>query len=101
MNVNASINKCVLKHTPTGIVVFSHDTRSAIKNEQIARTRLIGKVDDHLNGDNSFAAINARETKAMHDTKKAASAEKRRMKEEAKRQFDEYVQKLTKNENNG
>jgi protein subunit release factor A len=37
----------MLRHEPTGVVVFAHDTRSADENQKIAWERLVIKVGAH------------------------------------------------------
>ena len=44
MNVNKARNKVVLKHMPTGVVVYSHDDRKLETNRRIAMRRLQLKV---------------------------------------------------------
>lgn len=54
--VNKTSNAVILKHLPTGLFVKVHQTRSLEKNRQIARTLLIDKLDQELNGEMSVAA---------------------------------------------
>jgi len=49
MNVNASVNKVVLRHLPTNVVAMAHDDRSIVRNEKIAWRRLRQKVSVTLN----------------------------------------------------
>jgi len=60
-NVNKSTNCVVLKHVPSGIVVKCHESRLLHKNREIARKILEERLDFHLNGENSFRSLKARE----------------------------------------
>lgn len=42
--MNASVNKVVLRHLPTGLIVTAHDDRSVERNKTIAYERLKYKV---------------------------------------------------------
>ncbi|XP_012286369.1 probable peptide chain release factor C12orf65 homolog, mitochondrial [Orussus abietinus] len=53
-NVNKTNNAVVLKHKPTGIIVKSHETRSQWDNRKIAREKMIMKLDNLINGENSI-----------------------------------------------
>lgn len=59
--VNKASNCVVLKHIPTGVIVKVHESRSLDENRKIARKSLVDKVDFHLNGENSFIAMEQRE----------------------------------------
>jgi len=52
--LNKATNRCDLKHSPTGITVSSHHTRSLEENRKIARKLLQQKLDLHYNNENSY-----------------------------------------------
>lgn len=54
--VNKTANCVVLKHTPTGLVVKCHETRSLDQNRKRARESLITKLDNLINKENSVEA---------------------------------------------
>ncbi|KAL7293800.1 hypothetical protein TKK_0012861 [Trichogramma kaykai] len=51
---NKTSNCVVLKHIPTGIVVKCHDTRSALQNKELAKIKLIDKLDLLYNGEDAI-----------------------------------------------
>lgn len=55
-SVNKTSNCMVLLHKPSGIVVKCHHTRSLAKNREIARELLQEKLDESINGKNSYLA---------------------------------------------
>ncbi|XP_037794256.1 probable peptide chain release factor C12orf65, mitochondrial [Penaeus monodon] len=74
-SVNKTASACMLKHTPTGIIVKCHEDRSLHKNRTTARKMMIEKLDQHFNGDMSVAAQlkrmqNEKQTKAQLKAKK-------------------------------
>lgn len=74
-SVNKTSNCVVLLHKPSGIVVKCHHTRSLAKNREIARELLQEKLDESVNGKNSYLAQVMREKrdkklKAKQKTKK-------------------------------
>ena len=46
-------NAIQLTHTPTGIVVKVHESRSIDQNRKLARQKLITELDKFYNGENS------------------------------------------------
>lgn len=68
----AKTSNCVqLRHRPSGIIVKCHETRSIQENRQIARKRLIYKLDMLINKENSFDAMCKREIiSKKHETDK-------------------------------
>ena len=52
-SVAKSSNAVILKHTPTGIIVKCHETRSVEKNRTIAQQKLVDALDKHMNGEDS------------------------------------------------
>ncbi|KRY67928.1 Nicotinamide phosphoribosyltransferase [Trichinella pseudospiralis] len=62
-NVNKRQNCVFLRHVPTGLSVKVHDDRLLQRNRIIARVRLQEKLDQLLNGENSFLALKAKELK--------------------------------------
>jgi protein subunit release factor B len=71
---NKTNNAVMLKHLPTGIVVKSHETRSQLRNKQIAERILINKLDIFYNKED---AIENQEKRIM---KKISTEKKRRQK---------------------
>ncbi|XP_021948239.1 probable peptide chain release factor C12orf65 homolog, mitochondrial [Folsomia candida] len=55
-NVNKRTNCCCLKHIPTGIVIKCHLARDLSQNRKLARTMMVEKLDDNINGDMSVNA---------------------------------------------
>ncbi|XP_076167833.1 mitochondrial translation release factor in rescue isoform X2 [Ptiloglossa arizonensis] len=51
---NKTSNAVVLKHTPTGLVVKCHETRSLLQNRKIAREGMLIKLDNLVNGEDSL-----------------------------------------------
>lgn len=74
---NKTNNAVVLKHLPTGIVIKCHETRSQIKNKEIAEQILINKLDLHFNGED---AVENQEKRIMN---KFSQEKKRRQKKMA------------------
>ena len=72
---NKTSNCVVLKHTPTGIVVKCHETRSATANQKRAREILVTKLDNLFNKENSVEA-----QKNAIDQRRRATSESRRTK---------------------
>lgn len=72
---NKTSNCVVLKHTPTGIVVKCHETRSLTDNQKRAREILVTKLDNLFNKENSVEA-----QKNAIDQRKRATSAARRMK---------------------
>ena len=79
--VNKTSNKVVLTHRPTGITIDCHDTRSLQQNRKQARKRLLAKLDNMVNGENSKASIKGF-VKASKKKKNADRASRRRREEE-------------------
>ncbi|RAL08309.1 peptide chain release factor family protein [Aspergillus homomorphus CBS 101889] len=74
--INKTNSAVQIIHKPTGIVVKSQATRSRSQNEKYARQILADKVEVHLNGDKSRAAIKADRARK----KKASKMKKARRK---------------------
>jgi protein subunit release factor B len=77
--VNRTNNKVNLKHLPTGIIVHCHRTRSLHDNRRIARSLLVAKLDQLLNGAASKPAIAA----AKQQRRKARSRRRSALKHAA------------------
>ena len=88
--VNRTANAVFLKHLPTGLWVKCHQTRSIESNRKIARQLLVGKLDNHLNGENSIE----NQQKILDKMKLEKKKEKTRLKYEQKRLEKENVQKI-------
>ncbi|PSR83368.1 RF-1 domain-domain-containing protein [Coniella lustricola] len=86
--INKTNSAVQLKHLPTGIVVKCQETRSRSQNRKLARRSLAEKLDDHYNGDNSYAAYRAR----LALNKKASAQKKARRKHRAAAEAKERVQ---------
>ena len=87
--VNRTAN--AVQHVPTGLWVKCHQTRSIESNRKIARQLLLGKLDNHLNGENSVANQQKVLDKLKFDKKK----EKTRLKYEQKKLEKEKTQEDT------
>ncbi|KAK6183747.1 hypothetical protein SNE40_002455 [Patella caerulea] len=83
-NVNKTSNNCVLKHKPTGIVVKCHESRLLATNREMARQKLIEKLDVLYNGENSFAAKQRREDSQKRSVTKQKNKKRLEMKMEFK-----------------
>lgn len=55
-SVSKSSNAVRLKHTPTGVAVRCHETRSLEQNRKIAHQKLISAVDNFINKEESVEA---------------------------------------------
>ena len=86
--VNRTANAVFLKHVPSGLWVKCHQTRSIESNRKIARQLLLGKLDNHLNGENSVEIQQKILDKLKLDKKK----EKTRLKYEQKKLEKEQTQ---------
>ena len=86
--VNKTANAVFLKHLPTGLWVKCHQTRSIELNRKIARQLLLGKLDNHINGENSVENQQKILDKLKHEKKR----EKTRLKYEQKRLEKEKAQ---------
>ena len=79
--VNKTANAVFLKHLPTGLWVKCHQTRSIELNRKIARQLLLGKLDNHLNGEHSVE----NQQKILDKLKLDKKKEKTRLKYEQKK----------------
>lgn len=63
-------NAVVLRHTPSGLVVKCHQTRSLERNRTLARQTLVDKLDRLINGDDCVAEqqrrLDERRDRAAH-----------------------------------
>ena len=89
--VNRTANAVFLKHVPTGLWVKCHQTRSVESNRKIARQLLLGKLDNHLNGENSVE----NQQKILDKLKLVKKKEKTRLKYEQKKLEKEKTQQDT------
>ena len=89
--VNRTANAVFLKHVPTGLWVKCHQTRSIESNRKIARQLLLGKLDNHLNGENSVE----NQQKVLDKLKLDKKKEKTRLKYEQKKLEKEKTQEDT------
>lgn len=72
---NKTSNCVVLKHSPSGIVVKCHQTRSVDQNRKLARKILQEKVDLFYNGENSLVYKEKREAEKKKQEKKQKTKE--------------------------
>lgn len=85
-NVNKMTNAVFLRHTPTGLWVKVHQSRSLEQNRKIARKLLTAKLDNFVNGEDSVENQEKKIAKEKMERKKekirlkyaARAAEKRR-----------------------
>ena len=89
--VNRTANAVFLKHVPTGLWVKCHQTRSVESNRKIARQLLLGKLDNHLNGENSVE----NQQNILDKLKLVKKKEKTRLKYEQKKLEKEKTQQDT------
>ena len=89
--VNRTANAVFLKHVPTGLWVRCHQTRSVESNRKIARQLLLGKLDNHLNGENSVE----NQQNILDKLKLVKKKEKTRLKYEQKKLEKEKTQEDT------
>jgi hypothetical protein len=76
--VNKTTNAVFLRHLPTGVWIKCHESRSLERNRKIARTMLIDKLDEKLNGEDSVANQEAR----IGSLRRSQKKEKTRLKYE-------------------
>merc|ERR1719333_813641 len=86
--VNKTANAVFLKHLPTGLWVKCHQTRSIESNRKIARQLLLGKLDNHINGESSVE----NQQKLIDKIKLEKKKEKIKLKYEQKRLEQEKAQ---------
>ncbi|KAF6209800.1 hypothetical protein GE061_015550 [Apolygus lucorum] len=72
-NVNKRANCVVLRHIPSGIVVKCHESRLLETNRKLAREKLVTKLDNMLNGENSVE----NQIKAINEKKSSAAERKK------------------------
>jgi peptide chain release factor len=80
--INKTSNRVVLVHVPTQIKVECQDTRSLQQNRNLARKRLLLKLDEYWNGSQSKTSIKAQEA----SSKKSKSLARSKARLERKRQ---------------
>ncbi|XP_076250588.1 mitochondrial translation release factor in rescue-like [Rhynchophorus ferrugineus] len=73
--INKTSSCVVLKHIPTGLVVKCQETRYLEQNRKIARSLLVTKLDNLLNGDDSIEA-----QKKRYSSKKRSAYESKKEK---------------------
>ena len=94
--VNKSNNAVVLVHEETRVFVKCHETRSVEKNREIAKVRLIDKLDVHLNGENSVEA----QVKKIEKERELIRKEKAKLKREEKalKKYNDHSKDVEDNE---
>ena len=95
-NVNKSNNAVVLVHEETRVFVKCHETRSVEKNREIAKVRLIDKLDLYLNGENCVEA----QVKKIEKEREIIRKEKARLRREAKalKKYNDHSKDIEDNE---
>eukprot|EP00980_Cylindrotheca_fusiformis_P031352 scaffold26216_cov191-Cylindrotheca_fusiformis.AAC.1 len=84
--VNKTSNRVVLVHEPTKLRVECQDTRSLQQNRKIARKRLLEKLDEHLNGNQSNVSRKQEKAAQKRQKSKAKSRARQRKKQLEKQQ---------------
>jgi protein subunit release factor B len=87
-SVNKTVNRCQLKHIPTGILVTCHQTRSLEENRKIARKMLQQQLDFYYNKENSYLAKLEKFKREQKAIKNKKSVENLKRKKEFKEQED-------------
>ncbi len=90
-NVNKSMNAVTLVHTETKVAVKSHDTRSLAKNRELAKQKLVDKLDWHFNGQ---ASIEAQVSKILKERKLLNKEKAQKRREEKAKLKEEELQRL-------
>jgi peptide chain release factor len=89
--INKTSNRVVLVHVPTQIKVECQDTRSLQQNRNLARKRLLLKLDEYINGSQSKASIKAQEASTKKSKSLARSKARLERKRQAKQEQDSQV----------
>ncbi|MES1917044.1 MAG: hypothetical protein MHM6MM_008806 [Cercozoa sp. M6MM] len=76
--VNRTRNAVILQHLPSGEIVRCHETRSLQRNREIARKRMIERLDNILHGDLSKAAQQGRKLRQRKQKRQQKSRRKSR-----------------------
>uniref|UniRef100_A0A146MFL0 Putative peptide chain release factor C12orf65, mitochondrial n=1 Tax=Lygus hesperus TaxID=30085 RepID=A0A146MFL0_LYGHE len=84
-NVNKRANCVVLRHLPSGIVVKCHESRLLETNRKLAREKLVTKLDDLVNGENSVK----NQIKALNEKKSSAAERKKKKLRDLKERWKE------------
>ena len=87
-SVNKTVNRCQLKHIPTGIIVTCHETRSLEENRKKARKMLQQQIDLHYNKEESYLAKLAKFKKQEKIIKNKKSVDNLKRKKEFKERED-------------
>uniref|UniRef100_A0A5S6R191 Protein kinase domain-containing protein n=1 Tax=Trichuris muris TaxID=70415 RepID=A0A5S6R191_TRIMR len=91
-NVNKSQNCVLLKHVPTGLWVKVHESRVLQTNRMIARQRLTERLDDMVNGENSFNAQRKRELLEKGSKAKARGFKSRERRQQLKTKIQMWTE---------
>uniref|UniRef100_A0A0A9WA79 Putative peptide chain release factor C12orf65, mitochondrial n=1 Tax=Lygus hesperus TaxID=30085 RepID=A0A0A9WA79_LYGHE len=84
-NVAKNNNCALLRHIPTGIVVKCHESRLLETNRKLAREKLVTKLDDLVNGENSVK----NQIKALNEKKSSAAERKKKKLRDLKERWKE------------
>uniref|UniRef100_A0A146MDV0 Putative peptide chain release factor C12orf65, mitochondrial n=1 Tax=Lygus hesperus TaxID=30085 RepID=A0A146MDV0_LYGHE len=84
-NVAKNNNCALLRHAPTGIVVKCHESRLLETNRKLAREKLVTKLDDLVNGENSVK----NQIKALNEKKSSAAERKKKKLRDLKERWKE------------
>ncbi|XP_019868488.1 mitochondrial translation release factor in rescue [Aethina tumida] len=82
--INKTASCVVIKHIPTGIVVKNQESRSQEQNRKNARSILISKLDNLINGENSVEAQLKRIQDKKSNVKQSKKEKLRSLKEKWK-----------------
>ncbi|KAL7674443.1 hypothetical protein ACOME3_000723 [Neoechinorhynchus agilis] len=86
-NVNKTNNAVHLRHVPTGAIVKCHSTRSLEKNRELARHKMLLKLDEMENGEMSLSARLKREAEINRKQKDKKSKKRLERVKEFKRKM--------------
>lgn len=81
--VNKAHNCVQLKHLPSGVVIKCHEFREAEKNRILARQKLVEKLDELINGEDSIG----NQIKRLEAKKRTANEAKKGKLRELKKEF--------------
>ncbi|KHJ46106.1 protein tyrosine kinase [Trichuris suis] len=94
-NVNKRQNCVLLKHVPTGLWVKVHESRVLQNNRVIARQRLTERLDDMINGENSFNAQRRQELRQKGINAKAKRLKVRELRQQLRTKMETWCREDT------
>jgi uncharacterized protein (UPF0248 family) len=95
--VNKTSNRVMLVHEPTQLRVECQDTRSLQQNRKIARKRLLEKLDEHLNGEQSKVSLKHQKAAQKRQKSKTKNRSRQRKKQLEKQELLQKEQEPTDN----